>query len=398
MAGDEVVAELDRRVAAEGRIAAALVELERHPGHQFLSSTPLTGASAQRWTAARESIGWLWDSFTTHQRVVADAGAVLARRARPGPAELAELRALLQEPTIEVSRRVVERRIDGDRVEVDTITLGQLAERMDVAFRGVRELVETAAARHRALLDGLEPLAARATAARSLARELGVDAQVVAITERIDALDREGTADPLGLAEGVLARRLGELDAELRAIEVRLAEQAAQRAGWEETVERLTSSIAALGPLHAGAVRARGQAVELIVGDPAPIPPERSAALQQRLQRLDAEPEWSARVRAAAVLRADVDAATAAAREALTLAEGLLARRSELRGRYEAYRAKAIRTGNAERPELLALDDELRATLWTKPCDLAAATRLLVRYQRLLQTPHDSAANEGRSA
>ena len=45
-------AELARRVAAQARIADALVELERHPGHRLLAATALTGTSARRWATS----------------------------------------------------------------------------------------------------------------------------------------------------------------------------------------------------------------------------------------------------------------------------------------------------------------------------------------------------------
>ena len=67
------------------------------------------------------------------------------------------------------------------------------------------------------------------------------------------------------------------------------------------------------------------------------------------------------------------------------MADHLQDRRAELCGRYEAYRAKATRLGHAEHPEALALDDRIRQLLWTKPCDLAAATRALAAYQRIVQ-------------
>lgn len=57
---------------------------------------------------------------------------------------------------------------------------------------------------------------------------------------------------------------------------------------------------------------------------------------------------------------------------------------SRLRGRFEAYRAKSVRLGRAEEPRLLALADEVRELLWTRPCDLGAATRALAAYQRAL--------------
>src|SRR5690606_36346842 len=62
------------------------------------------------------------------------------------------------------------------------------------------------------------------------------------------------------------------------------------------------------------------------------------------------------------------------ARGDLRLSAGLLDRRAELRGRLEAYRAKAARLGKDEDERLAALYGAARDVLWTAPCDLRAAT------------------------
>ncbi|MGH3753817.1 MAG: hypothetical protein ACRDRP_14180, partial [Pseudonocardiaceae bacterium] len=85
-------------------------------------------------------------------------------------------------------------------------------------------------------------------------------------------------------------------------------------------------------------------------------------------------------------LRAAAADAAAELRAAHGRATGLQDRRAELRGRFEAYRAKATRLGHAERPDALALDDRIRQLLWARPCDLAAATRALAAYQRLVRS------------
>jgi hypothetical protein len=61
---------------------------------------------------------------------------------------------------------------------------------------------------------------------------------------------------------------------------------------------------------------------------------------------------------------------------------GLLDRRTELRGRLEAYRAKATRLGHAENPALSALHRAAHDVLFTAPCDLPEATRAVGRYQQ----------------
>ncbi|HET8641563.1 MAG TPA: serine protease, partial [Pseudonocardiaceae bacterium] len=60
----------------------------------------------------------------------------------------------------------------------------------------------------------------------------------------------------------------------------------------------------------------------------------------------------------------------------------LLDRRNELRGRLDAYRAKAAGIGHSEDLELERLFGVAHELLWTAPCDLPAATRALARYQQ----------------
>ncbi|MCS7479592.1 hypothetical protein ACFFQW_19495 [Umezawaea endophytica] len=61
---------------------------------------------------------------------------------------------------------------------------------------------------------------------------------------------------------------------------------------------------------------------------------------------------------------------------------GLLERRTELRGRLEAYRAKATGLGHAENAALSVLHRAAHDVLFTAPCDLPEATRAVGRYQR----------------
>ncbi|HEX6345548.1 hypothetical protein [Umezawaea sp.] len=61
---------------------------------------------------------------------------------------------------------------------------------------------------------------------------------------------------------------------------------------------------------------------------------------------------------------------------------GLLDRRTELRGRLEAYRAKATRLGHAEDAALAAVHRAAHDVLFTAPCDLPEATRAVGRYQQ----------------
>lgn len=374
-------------------MATALVELENHPGHRLLSTITPTGRTAERWASARDILAGLWQDFGTYQAVVAAARTVRARRARPGDRELAELRHLLVEPSIEVARTVValpERWLTGAAERVETITLEQLSVRMDVSFGQVSEVVVACDALHQAFLTGLAPLAKRVLAAQELAGELAQDgsdpAAVTTLAARIDDMSRACATDPLSLAGRPAAEVLAALDTEVAAVSARLAELAAVRDGWDGLLAELTATLHEIDTLRGQEEQARRRAQELIADPGLAAPPDRLSALRSKLAALTGPAGWPARAAGLAGLRAAAADAAAELRAAHGRATGLQDRRAELRGRFEAYRAKATRLGHAERPDALALDDRIRQLLWTRPCDLAAATRALAAYQRLVRS------------
>lgn len=391
---DALDAELAHRVEAEGRMAAALAELENHPGHRLLSTAVSTGQTAHHWASARDTLAGLWRDFRTYQEVVAAARTVRARRAQPGDHELAELRHLLVEPSIKVARTVValpERQLTAAAERVELITLGQLSVRMDAAFGDVSEVVVTCDALHQAFLTGLPPLAERVLTIQELAADLVPDegdpvaATVARLTARIDELGRACATDPLSLTGRPAAEVLAALDAEITAVSVRLAGLAAVRDGWNEQLAQLTAALQEIDILRGQETGARLRAQELIADTGLTAPSVRLQVLRSRLAAVPHLAGWPARASALAELRAAADHAARELRAAHERAAGLPGRRSELSGRFEAYRSKAIRLGRAEHPDTLALDKRIRQLLGSTPCDLAAVTRELAAYQRLVQ-------------
>jgi hypothetical protein len=379
-------AELARRLHDGERMATALVGLERRPGHVLLAGVTPTGLTAQQWAVASAALAGLWQDFTIYQGVLA------AARDETGPAAL---HRLLREPSIEVGRAVVERRLTGDVERVETLTLEQLAARMEAAFRVVDEIVEACGALHGAFLTGLAPLAERLGAARTLAAELGAEeAELAVLTAKVDDLDRACAADPLSLAGQPPAEVLAALAAQIAEVSARLDAIAAVRRGWDATLADLGAALGGLEDLAEQEQQVRAQAAERIAGPPLDAPPDRLPALRQRLATLSGPVGWPARAAGLDALRRAVDEAERELRTAHALAGGLLERRAELRGRFESFRAKATRLGCAEQADLLRVDGDVRRLLWSRPCDLAAATRALVDYQRLLQ----QAAGQGRPA
>jgi hypothetical protein len=115
--------------------------------------------------------------------------------------------------------------------------------------------------------------------------------------------------------------------------------------------------------------------------------PSSAAVLRARLGDLDAlrrESRWAELVDAAAALEAQARRATERAEELHSAADGLIERRRELRGRLDAYRAKAARLGYAEHEELTVAYGRARDLLYVAPCDLRSATRAVFAYQQAL--------------
>jgi hypothetical protein len=387
-------AELAQRSAAEGRMATSLVELERHPGHALLSTGRLTGLTQREWARASSDLAALWQDFDTYRQVLAAARQALTR----GPDD-PELHRLLREPSIEVGRAVVERRLTGTVERVDTITLAELAERMEAAFDRVHDLFVTGHDLHETFLAAVGPLAERLRAARQLAADLE-DTRVAELTTRVEELTARCTTDPLSLAGTPPDAAIAELGARVDALTADLAGTAAARNAWDDRLAGVGDAIAEVEAARAAAEQLRLRAQELVLTAPLDPPPDRTAALRGVHSalldgRLPSRRTWPARARALADLEAQVAAAAAEVRRAHALADGLLERRTELRGRFEAYRAKAGRLGISERPDLLALDTDVRRLLWSRPADLAAATRALVSYQQLLAT---GGSSTGRTA
>ena len=83
-------------------------------------------------------------------------------------------------------------------------------------------------------------------------------------------------------------------------------------------------------------------------------------------------------------LQRRIESALQRVRQDEALAQGLLDRRTELKGRLRAYAAKAARLGLAEDPDLLSSRGTASGLLAQQPCDLRAVTQAVVDYQQLL--------------
>ena len=106
----------------------------------------------------------------------------------------------------------------------------------------------------------------------------------------------------------------------------------------------------------------------------------------------DAEPKLRAELDSMAApdpaalreLQRRIESALQRVRQDEELAQGLLDRRTELKGRLKAYEAKAARLGLAEDPDLLSSRRIASGLLSRQPCDLRAVTQAIVDYQQVV--------------
>jgi hypothetical protein len=379
---------LARLSAESDRMADAMVAMDSHAGHQLLRNATLTGLTERRWAAASTTMAVLWEQFNLHRSLLEQAKAVLGRRSRPGQAELDELTGLLTGPVVELNAQQlpIERRsLTGPAVVSERITLTDLVDRMKAAYAAVTEVLAAADTAWSATISQLDPLEAELRSVVELAASLGVDdPEPHRIREGIAEIRRLALADPLAVDTAAAAR----LPADLSAVRARLSKLAGARDTFTERMSRIGALIGEVETAQNESLTARATVLEKIAS---PGLPRTVDTVSQLRARLDELPElWkAAQWRHLSLgmdgLERDATSALAEARTQLRAITGLLDRRLELRGRLEAYRAKASRLGHAEDRELGALHREAHDVLYTIPCDLPAATRAVNRYQQALQ-------------
>lgn len=402
MSREEVDAALARFGTDCDRIAAALLDLDAHPGHVFLrGNTRLAGRTLAEWTSARERIATLWTYFDLFRSTLDSARQMRARRGRPSDEDLAALTDLLSGPSVELSREPIplgQRSLTGPTETVRRASLAELLRRMDDLYAQAADVVAAVDAAWSDLLARLAPVERAWQDARAQAAGLGLEpgagddlsALLTRVGEAVDGVQSDAFADPVGLhapgASGV--DRICRVAAEVERLRVRLDALAAVRTGFDQRVREVTDLLGRVEAAQAAARQAREEALAKIISPNLPAVADALPALRGRLAALPAlrdGGEWQRLSEEVSALERDAAAALDAAGTALTAATGLLDRRAELRGRLEGYRAMAARLGRIEDAGLSARYQQARDLLWTAPCDLRAATAAVARYQQAVR-------------
>jgi hypothetical protein len=189
---------------------------------------------------------------------------------------------------------------------------------------------------------------------------------------------RAGEADPAEL-ERIASDLRGcrrELDGALRVRE----EYGTRSAALVALIDRVAAA-------QAEALRARERVLVRITSPTLPDVPDLTASLRDRLAslaELRRQERWVDLAKRATVLEAVAADALDEMSATLGAIMAPLHRRDELRGRLEAYAAKAVRLGHAEDDEMTRLREQARELLWTAPCDLRAAAAAVRAYQEVI--------------
>ncbi|MFA1556515.1 hypothetical protein [Actinomadura chokoriensis] len=376
------------------RISASLVELERRPAMRLLEGARLTGETWRHWADAQARLATLWRIFDAYQRVLEEACELRDRSPRPDAATLTELSGLLSGCSVELPDGEVpleHRTLLGPQER--RITLDEAVAMMSDAYEFVAGEVAAADAAWTALLAPLETAeeAWRTTARLAHALDGTRHPELDRVGRELTALGRLVRTDPLSLVRDGRpdTARLDRVRAALTALGDELAGVARMREEYAELVARITAVIEEIERTER---RARDAYTTAHAKIHSPNLPEPSAglgvALRDRLaalERLREAGRWIEMTGRFAELERAAEEALERARGDLRLSAGLMDRRGELRGRLEAYRAKAARLGLVEDERVTELYGEAREVLWTAPCDLRRATAVLAEFQRAIR-------------
>jgi hypothetical protein len=367
---EEIDRELESRTKEVNAMSATLLELENHPGLSHVRLYPPVGLTAQRWAVIEKSLAALWQDLGRMTSILDSARMVRARRSKLDDDDRAELTKLLREPTLEISRQPIplaQRELGGTSEFVEYVGLADTAERMDAAYPAVVDFLDT--------VDRINSL---------VAEKLGptqqqLDAAGAAGPHELVELLQVSATDPLSLTTRDIEKRVAAIADSVQRQSAELAELAAIQSNWPDALAASAQLLDELQKANARAAEVRMRAVRKVLAGAFPERGDVEPALRAELGSMTGPDPTALRS-----LRRKIETALQAAREEEELAQGLLDRRDELKGRLTAYQAKAARLGMGEDRDLLACGRIAEGLLSRRPCDLRAVTRAVSDYQQLI--------------
>jgi len=388
---DEIDPAIRRLRAAAERVGANLVEIERDPTRQMLDAASLRGETAVRWIAARDALAYLFDG---HVRVDALVEWILSVRgtfASPEPRRVSELESLLVGPAIELTTdrvAIADRGLLDASTKVVRCTADELIARMTESFEVVKATV-VAVGR---VWDEAVPRigATRTVLAAAVTRAAGLgdewNGELEAARRSLEQLGDALAGDPLSVLPAAVDRVERTIASIAREVEAagRLRDELSDR------IDAAKLLVDELADAMQTCRRTQRDVSEKIATSPRPDPMAEVPDLARELEGIVARTQtqqWRTAEREFEAWNAAVHAARARVDRLESDARATLAQRDELRGRLDAYGAKAAGVGRVEDPQLSRLFDAARAALFTAPTDLERADALVRRYQDAVTAP-----------
>jgi hypothetical protein len=388
-------AELLRLEAAATAVARNLVDLDNNTARKDLDTGPLTGATAAAWADASDALGRLWDGYGMLTGLVTEARAVRGQRRFTDTDRAAYVEQVLGR-SITLSTTVVplaQRSLLGAGQVTTVCSPAELLSGMEAAFSTAVSVAAEAGDAWARLLPAAADTAAELDRVRVLSRAAGGDpAPLDDADARLRAFMARLASDPLACT-----------DTDLATVREAVARADAERTSAEELRAVLIRRLAAADTLAdevSVAERSAADAEAAVAGkftaavDHRPGPDLRADLAA--IDALSAAGHWQLISPRLADWNRRARQRLTAAQEAAARNSALLASRSELRGRLDAYQAKAARRGWAEHDTLSPLAEAARTQLFTAPCDLDAARAAVAAYQEAIAQLTATNAREGQ--
>jgi hypothetical protein len=374
-----------------GALGTRLFELDAERERRTSEVDGFVGQTKAAWQDAEDQVTVLWAWYRALSEAV---GSIAVRRQAPGldqnridslSDEITGAPVALPAESFELARRC----LPDEVAAAGSCPIDALIGLMSGVLHRATETIASIFVARDMGLPKLDEIAVSLTAAEGAAQAAGVRVpnEAGSVKVRLTALRERLGTDPLG----VPVDDIGAVSVAAARVAQEIDQAVADVMGVDEALDRIELDLkAALQCL----TQARQDALEVeakittpdCLTDAAEID-ELAGSLAELQSSLAAARQRTMAGDRTAALRLTAALSPAAARardKATTLAGSVaapLARRRELRGRLDAYRAKVHSLGLAEDPVLAELHQSAQETLYTAPCDLDNAERRLAAYQ-----------------
>jgi hypothetical protein len=374
--------------AAVSKLGAALFELDAERERRSTDLPQFAGSTEEAWKQTGSQLSVLWTWYRSLSAVIE---GITDRRNGPDlrPADVTEIWALLSTASVEVpddSRELARECFPESEALPGKAPIAGLVRVISAAYQRVAETITSIFTVREMALPHLDELDIAFSGTTDQARSAGLRLpnEALAVRRQLDELRQQAGRDPLS----VDLDRIPTLGESVERVRAQLREAIEALGSVDEAFADLSSALDAAD----AEIRDTGSAVQTatvkisgVKVGPADVRALECDAAQLRSEldharegvasnRPGADRAARALESRVAALRSDAERVSAAAAEPMAL-------RQELRGRLDAYRAKAHSLGKGEDVHLDRLYRAAQEVLYTAPCDLAGAERRLAAYQ-----------------